>query len=42
MELSGEQITKAKELSEDTAAYLNNTMTEEVYTSILNAKRLTA
>jgi hypothetical protein len=42
MELSGEQVTKAKELSEATAAYLSKTMTEEVYASILHAKRLTA
>jgi hypothetical protein len=29
MELNGEQITKAKELSAATAAYLNKAMTEE-------------
>jgi hypothetical protein len=31
MELNEEQIAKAKELSEATAAYLNKTMTEEAY-----------
>jgi hypothetical protein len=42
MELDHEQISKAKELNQTTAAFLSKTITEEAYAAVLDAKQLTA
>lgn len=42
MELDHEQISKAKELNQATAAFLSKTITEEAYVAVLDAKQLTA